>query len=299
MQTMDYNPYESRWAPACLELLRVCFPEQKIDERSFHWKYTHPFFSGKIQGFLAIDKGHIRSLVFFAPFWIRRGEERYRFWNCIVMATHPDYRRQGHVSKLVQLFQQSGDDAGFFGFSNTAGKKIDQHSKKSGYPIIGAFQTAIIPVLPSAKTTPWTREIALPELFQKQSERLQIKKTDAFLRWRYGDRPGREYLFLRRKDGLLAIIHEGKWCLHLLDLIGAPEDPALMQALVKELRNYAWQRKKLCLNITVLRNHFWETSLPKPHIWKSVDTWLGLRSHTEQNLFSNKEDWQLMGGDIL
>ncbi|GAA1069833.1 hypothetical protein GCM10009665_77540 [Kitasatospora nipponensis] len=241
------RPLTEADTPAVLELLTTALAGGPTGQRSaefFDWKHrANPF--GASPGLLAqAPDGRIAAVRLFLR-WQWRGGRDGRLVNAlrpVDTATHPDFRGRGLFRELtLNLIEEVGGEAELL--LNTPNEQ-----SLPGYQSMGWFKMGRVPVtfrplrpatfarglraalrrstspavvrpcpLPSARSWLEQDSDGLAELLRERvaadraDPRLATERTEAYVRWRYGQAPGLDYRVLHlRRGGELAGVAFGR-----------------------------------------------------------------------------------------
>jgi hypothetical protein len=221
------------------------------------------------------------------------------FWNCAVVATHPDFRRQGIAKQLTLAVEGlSAHQANYVGFSNASGVQIDQHSKSIGYQILGQItQQVLVPCLSfclyEVKTSFDLRTVieSLTSLTKNQVD---------FLTWRYVNSPKFKFQIVQTFDKLqiLAtfIVLEAHRAVEILKIVQVSR-PCQTATLLQSVANYYFCHKFKVVYVRCLCNHKTNKILPRWN-WKRASH-IFLTVKTKDPYFLDVQNHFVFGGNIL
>jgi hypothetical protein len=301
---MEYKKYNPSHLQQVVDLLNISFPGNKISKKTFIWKHHHNFFNQKTRSMVAIDEGTVCSFVCFAPIIIEKKRRVFdQFYSCAVQATHPNYQRQGLVSKLTQEIEKElGSDINYIGFSNAQGVKIDKFSKKINYQVLGQMVNRYVFSLPY-KADLVVKEINYKSLNLESTNltnKFSIQKDKSYLDWRYMDNPKSKYNYFQIKKGstLLGylVCRKGKMKYSVVEILLNKFDSLTCKQVIKAFSKYAFSQGKFIVSYSYLKNNFWNNSFPFLSSSRHISTFFTVKSVNNDLL--NNENWIIQGGDI-
>lgn len=298
---MKFYKYNKKYQTQVIDLLNISFPGKNITEESFIWKYFDEFFNKRAVSMVAVKEDKVVSFVCFVPISIQKGKKCVKdFYSCAVQATHPDFRRQGLVSKLTKSIEKKlGESVSYLGFSNNAGVMIDRYSKTIQYEILGQLYTQYIFSFPY-KTELNIEKVDKPSEIENKSDHYQILKNKEYLTWRYFENPKIDYSYykvVKRKTLVGYIIaRKSTFRFEIIDLILDEVDEQAFLEVLKLVSSFAFKQKKFLVTFSYFNNGFWEKTIPGFSFQKKQQSYFTIKSSNAEVL--NIKDWLLQLGDI-
>ena len=297
---MIFRKYLNKDTTQIINLLNNCFPARNISAQSFVWKHFDKFFNGQTESYVAEENDNIRAFVCFVPIYIGYQENILNYYSCAVQATHPEYRRQGLITTLTQMVEKKMDkQSNYIGFSNYEGVKIDKHSKKINYDIIGQMSTRHVLSFPY-KTDIKFIKIQKLDLETKNHPYYSIHKNKDYFVWRYEKNPKCKYEYFEikeKKQTIGYIIYKKKKTrFEVQELMLIESDFAKYNKIIKAFSRYALLNGKITTSYTYLDNNFWKNAFSGISFKKNIEIYLTIKS--KDNNIKNLEKWLLQRGDI-
>ncbi len=298
---MEYKEYNPSHLDQVVDLLNICFPKKQISKKTFLWKHYDKVFK-KTLGMVAIDREKICSFVCFTPIVISKDNNIYQnFYSCAVQATHPDYRRQGLVSKLTQLVEKKlGNNIGYIGFSNTNGVKIDRFSKNINYRILGQMASQYVLSLPYKTNLKITKTDSIFLQTTIASNYYGIFKNNDYFNWRYTRNPKNQFLYfsITKNANIIGYIvcKNQKTRYEVMELLFNKFDSKTYNETIKAFANYAFYHRKTITSYSYLQNAFWSNQFPFISLKKKISIYFTIKS--QDNHFLKLDDWIIQSGDI-
>ncbi|MFA6424156.1 MAG: GNAT family N-acetyltransferase [Candidatus Magasanikbacteria bacterium] len=301
---MEYKEYKQEHTSQVVELLNKCFPNKKVTEKSFLWKHFDKFFNNKSVGIVALEEGVVCAFVCFTPIAIVNGENIYNhFYSCAIQATHPDFRRQGIVSKLTLMVEDKlGPAVEYIGFSNSEGVKIDKFSKKINYEILGQMATKYVVSLPyfSNFHIKQIDEINFQPKSQHNTSGFLILKNNEYLKWRYKNNPKNiyEYFEISKEDVVAGYIicKNSKLKYEVNEVALFENKEKTYKEAIKAFSKFSINRGKFFVSYSYLQNKFWKQCFPLLSFTKKINIYFTIKT-ADTNL-EDVDKWRIQGGDV-
>ena len=299
---MEYKQYSLEYLSRVVHLLNLCFPDKKINQKSFIWKHFDEHFKNKSLGMLAIDNHTVCAFVCFTPLAIEDPQSKDRvFYSCAVQATHPSYRRRGLVTHLTQMLEKViSPNASYLGFSNEDGVKIDKFSQKINYQILGQLTSKYVVSLPYSTNIQVVPFDKIPENFSHQSRFFQIKPSLDYLEWRYLHNPKTYYkcFALISQSSILGYIFciDAKFKYSIYSLILVKQTPRDYHSAIKAFARYSLSQGKFITSYSYLNNTFWHHAFPMISFRKNIGIYFTIKSSAVDVL--KADNWLIQGGDV-
>lgn len=313
---MEYSikRFDSKDLYSLAKLLKVCFTfKSKNELNALKWKYDPEDFPRKKYAWIAqnADKEIISHYANIELVTIKNGK-LINSLLCIDMATHPQYRGKGLISKLSQkVYEDVLKSSAIFsiGFSNDQGVLVDRNAKGYGYVVVGAFSKYIKIVIRQTKSSlQWEPVLTFDSTNHWQEDNhYQLDKSLNYLNWRYVQRPDNHYNIYKvrfeRQNGYIVLRYHD-FRVDVLDLINIPSEQ--MSDCFQLMEVIAQSKKKKAVVLNVLENEYWKTLLKKEGYLKQPinkeNFYLTIKVHKPQKIDTNelldKNNWKLLGGDI-
>lgn len=285
---------------AVVTLLRLCYPTKKITPASFLWKHFDPSFQQKTVCKLALQENKITSLACFTPLTICKQGQDEHFYSCAIVATDPEFRRQGLVTQLTQEIERIlGPNTNYLGFSNEQGVKIDQHSKKINYHIVGKFCRCYLFPFPFLSYDIEKVEQINPEFLTNwQTSFFEIKPSVEYIDWKFQRNPRVTFYYLKilknEKELGYIIYQKNALRVNIVKILIKPEE--LNPKLFYKLAFYFLFHERKISCIRFLPNAFWKSVLPKLKLQLPIQVYFTIK--TPKTKMLTAENWLLQGGDI-
>lgn len=298
---MKYSWYKPSDTEAIVAALNQCFPEKKISNQSFIWKHFAPFFENKTKCRIAWHEGKCVSVVCFTPQLLSIFGQEKTVYSCAVQATVLEFRRQGLVSKLTQEIEESlPPETDFLGFSNTSGLKIDTHSKRIAYHIVGRFVTTYLPSF--LKDDMYNIELETVAnnnlVMGKNGNVIEYGVSDEYLLWRFINHPKRRYSKYKILSGRKILgyffSYVDSQSVNITKLV--LDTDKICPELLSTIAHHLWQNYHKAVSITYLKNAFWQRKIPLLSLTKPENIHLTVKANNSE--LKNANNWMLMGGDI-
>jgi hypothetical protein len=294
---MNFREYCNKDKIGVINLLNKTFVDNHVTIESFEWKYFDRFFEGLTAGFVCETENKIIGFVCFVPAHV---EGLDNSWICSVMATDPEFLRQGIAKNLTKLCESKiGEDASYIGFSNASGVKVDRNSKTIAYQEIGQFVSTYI--TPLQRTNASFEVISNTDFdFDIKPHHFTLHSSKEFIKWRYFSNPKIkfEYIDIYSDDKLVAkcIFRPSKFFVNIYWIGFEDNSDNTKSNILKHLSTHFAKQFKI-LKVTYLPNHFWQSIIP--HFWntKSINTYLTVKSSNQA--LTIPSNWNLQKGDIL
>lgn len=308
--------YHKKYFHSFSDLLINNFKFDNTDkEKAIYWKFFDAIHNNNSVTYIATDKKHVIAQYTNLPYLVCRKKTVYASMLCADMTTHEKYRGQGLISilsKKVYAVVQSKNVPFTIGFSNDSGVKVDKYSKGYGYVIVGNFVRYF-------KLLVFTKKSAISlvptRTFSKSwkcthSSYFKIDKSLPFLTYRYIKKPNNTYdLYELQKDSTpigYVVIRKKRSIAYLYDLILTSYNLKSVSDAVSAVEYHMKKDKMRIFIMNVLDNPFWQELARKHHLAKrkrnKVNHHLTIKIHGKiinKETIYNKDNWFLMGGDIL
>jgi len=302
---MECLIYSEKYRQQVIKTLDLCFPKNNITEKSFEWKHMDPSFKNKQLGYFLMEGDVVTCFVCFTPVLLSKpGGSTECIYSCAIQATHPNYRRQGLVTKLTKAVEeQLGQGINYVGFSNQEGVKIDKHSKSINYTILGEMVKRYCINFPQLlfkkfKFEPITIDKLLHDIENIASiEYFSIHKDKTYLDWRYKRHPKHTYSYfavLQDRDCFGFIICKDKLLRYEITEIICAQQGKILE-IFKEFSSYSLKKSKIITSIAYLPNRLWNKHLPLAVI-RNFGIYFTVKSTEEGYLDPNS--WLVQGGDV-
>lgn len=272
------------------------------------WKFFDAIHDDCTVMALAVAGGEVVSQYANAPVTLADDGAPVPAMVCADMATAPQYRGRGLISRLSRMVYTEVTASGAvlsIGYSNDDGVQVDRNATGYGYLVVGRFTRYLRPVLRRLATPCHLEPVsafdasALPCL-----PGLRLHKSAEYLTWRYLRKPHMDYVVYRVMRGAetlgYAVLRDARGRCHLVDLIADPSRDVL-----RAVHNEALRRGKRALMVYVLDNAYWRGVLRGfvrlPQYRRLGNYWLTVKPH-QQTLpvgWDTPDKWLLMGGDII
>jgi hypothetical protein len=314
----DYKivPFEEKYFDGLVDLLSLTFSMKSKDKASvIRWKFFDKVHKKRTVTYLALSDNTVVGHYSNIPLDVSYGNKAIKATACIDMATHPDHRGKGLISQMsheVYRHIEKQFDVSI-GFSNENGVKVDRSSKNYGYFIVGAF-VSFAKIVIHKKQTPYT--LSKVHSFNKtvsesNDEKLfMLAKTQEYLKWKHIDNPYYSKTIYEIKENEhfvgYAMVKESKNRWYVQDVILPQYNEQIISNVLKAIQNEAFEKGIRLVLVYVLDNSLWRNLLLKnkyaPAVLKRKKFYLTIKFHNklnEQALMVDKDNWFVMGGDII
>lgn len=306
---MEFKKYQPKYHDELRQCLEKSFA-MKISPEAFKWKYFSRIGDKEEIIYTALDNEKIASCYFNISFPVIKKQQLFNARICAAIATLPEYRRQGLISKLAKQVYKEVENNNYeftVGFSNQSGIKVDQNSRNYGYSIVGQFKQYQIPAKPRISKNNltcriWQVDDKLDFTKFKRDE-FNLSSLEAYFKWRYLDNPKQNFRIYVIEYHKKII---GYFVLHLSKTVASLYDLAYSKAsftdIIELIRELVLTKSRLVLGLNVLDNSFWQKQMGEYNIvkTKSIEYYLTVKRHSyQQDDVLDKDNWFLLSGSIL
>lgn len=299
-----------------MKLLDACFGIKNASKEALiRWKYFSPsFFASLVASVAKDDQNNLVGFYCNKLLPMVAGTGRYSAGVCLDMATHPDHRGKGLISKLFPMVYQKVREQGVdfsFGFSNQSGIKVDQHSSNYGYFVVAQLQSSFKPLFHAVELGVRTERVTsfdVPVLpFTKA---FQVVPSKDYLTWRYLKKPAAKYEVFSVSEGdhhqAYLILLFSAYKVELLKILPTTEHLDLTR-MIQAAQNIGIERGKKMMTLLALKNAFWEQQLKMSNFtvvaYQRSHYYLTVKPHRTDPDFIKKvcdpDAWAVLGGDVL
>lgn len=296
-------------------LIKTSFPLQSSDvHKLVEWKFLTLRANRKAVSYVAVSpKGQVVSQYSNIPITISHEKNRYKGMVCADMATLPDHRGQGLISKLSKkVYEEVSKKTDVsIGSSNALGVQVDRNSSGYGYRIVGEF-TQYIKFIFRAKNSP-VRLVAMSDFDQDfiplNGNQFQIYKDYEYLHWRYVMKPENKYqlfsLEISKAFIGYAVFVVQKRRLYVYEILTNENVSEVREQILTALENYAYTLGCYLVVYRVLDCAYWKSLFSVvgyiKRSPKQVKYYFTVKIHNQdlqkKHIFE-KDSWIIGNGDI-
>ncbi len=303
-----------------VNLFRQCYPQAHTTERAVRWK----FFSYLLEKHPAIQMGaftqdgSLVSQYSNLPLPLTFGKKQIRGLLCADMATAPGHRGKGLISRLSKLVYQQVVAQKYtvsIGFSNAQGVVVDKQASDYGYTILGPLPTYYKLVLPWQSKD--TNLLLTPNFKQQQlsysspKSLYSLEKSTAYLNWRYTALPEKKYqVYVGSSAGqeYAVVVRQQRGTLEVLDVLLTTFSIDTLRVLLRQVTALAAQKHAYRVVFSAFVPLAYRELLRSEHFVsfqrKTTAYYVTVKPHTlatvtEKKHLLDRENWWLVGGDLL
>lgn len=319
-KTTDYKiqKYSLHYLQSFTELLDKSFDIEGKDKKELvQWKLFSDYHKGKTITYIALDETDIVASQYTnLPVRIAFGDQIYSSMICVDMATDPNHRGKGLITKLSQkVYEEVAKNKYDFtiGFSNDNGLKVDKNASNYGYKVVGRFVRYFKVVIYRKNINSkiiLTDHFEVNSIFGTQTNYFRVYKDFDHLNWRYLRKPNSEYSIYKIihnnvSAGYVVLRFKGNKC-YVYDILVNDITKKQMITVLRSIENKALEKGIRIIVYNVLDNKFWQTLFNRYKYFKKVNNrinyHLTVKIHNQSvpgRVILDKENWLLMNGDIL
>ena len=315
--SMEYKlvALSKKYVSSFEDLIKTSFPLQSSDVHQLvEWKFLTRRANRMAVSYVAVTpQGRVVSQYSNIPIAISQEKRVYRGMVCADMATLPDHRGQGLISKLSKkVYEEVSKNTDIsIGSSNALGVQVDRNSSSYGYHVVGEFTQYIKVIFRAQNTSANLIKISDfdHDFVPQKSTHFQIYKDYEYLHWRYVTKPENTYQLFRveilgRDVGYVVLVVQ-KSRMYVYEIISKEDSHENTQSLLKALEQYAYTSGCYLLVYRVLDCEYWKTYFSRGRYLKRspkrVKYYFTVKVHNEELLSKHifeKDNWIIGNGDI-